>query len=113
MAFSDDEFDATAAAWGNPDWVATTLHAYRVRWGGALKDPRYDALEACLEQHPSISIPTVVLHGEEDGASLVQSSAGQETSFTGGYRREVLPSVGHFIQRERPQAVLDAILGGR
>ena len=110
MVFTDEEFDATAAAWENPDWVETTLHAYRVRWGAAPKDPRYDALEALLERHPPISVPTVVLHGDEDGASLMQSSAGQEKSFTAGYRREVLSGVGHFIQRERPQAILDSVL---
>jgi len=112
LAFSDAGFDATAAAWENPDWVATTLHAYRVRWGAAPKDPRYDVLESHLQQHPPVLVPTVLLHGEEDGASLAQSSAGQESSFPGGHRREVLPGVGHFIQRERPEAVLAAVLGG-
>ncbi len=113
MEFSDAEFAATAAAWDNPDWVEMTLHSYRVRWGAAPKDARYDALEARLDPHPLITVPTVVLHGEEDGASLVGSSAGQEHSFTGGYHRRVLPGVGHFTQRERPQAVLQAVLEGR
>lgn len=90
-----------------------TLHACHVRRGTVLKDLRYDALEACLEQHLPISVPTVVLHGDEDGASLVQSSAGQEKWFTGGYRQEVLPGVGHFVQRKHPQAVWDAVLGSR
>ena len=80
--------------------------------GAAPKDPRYDALEARLEQHPPISVPTVVLHGEEDGAGLAQSSAGQESSFPGGYRREVLPVIGHSIRRECPQSDLKAVLGG-
>ncbi len=111
MAFTDTEFEATASAWENPDWVASTLYAYRVRWGAAPKDHRYDALEARLEAHPPIAVPTTVLHGEEDGASLVASSAGQESSFTAGYRRETLPGVGHFVQRECPEAVLQAVLG--
>ena len=113
MTFSAAEFEATAAAWDNPDWVDGTLHAYRVRWGAAPRDPRYEALEKKLEKHPKISVPTTVLHGEEDGATLVTASAGQEKDFTGGYRRVLLPGVGHFVQRENPGAVIDAVSNPR
>ena len=112
MEFTEHEFETTAASWENPDWVAGVLHAYRVRWGAALPDPHYAKLEAQIEKHPKIGVPTTVLHGEEDGASLVASSAGKEASFTGPYERIVLPRVGHFIQRENPQAVIDAVLKG-
>lgn len=110
LQFSDAEFEATAASWENPDWVEMTLHSYRVRWGAAPKDPQYEALEARLEKHPSIAVPTLLLHGEEDGASLASSSEGQESSFTAGYRREVLPGVGHFVPRESPRKVIEAVL---
>lgn len=109
--FSDDEFETTAASWDNRDWVEIALHSYRVRWGAAPQDPRYASLEERLLKHPKISVPTTVLHGEEDGASLVQSSEEQESSFTGPYRREVLRGVGHFVPRENPRAVVDAVLG--
>lgn len=112
MKFTDAEFDATASAWDNPDWVETTLHSYRVRWGAAEKDPRYADLDARMGSHPTIRVPTTVLHGDADGATLVQSSAGQEASFSGGYRRRVLSGVGHFVQREKPSAVVDAVLHG-
>ena len=108
--FTDAEFNQTADAWDNPDWVATTLHSYRVRWGGAPPDPRYEKLESRFQEHRPISVPTIVLHGEVDGASLVNSSANQEKDFTDSYCRIVLPRVGHFVQREQPTAVIDAIL---
>ena len=108
--FGAEEFEATAASWQNPDWVEITLHSYRVRWGNAPKDPRYAELEERLEKHPKIEVPTVLLHGENDGASLVDSSAGQENSFGAAYRRQVLPGVGHFVQRESPQSVIEAVL---
>ena len=107
--FTDAEFEATAVAWDNPDWVAITLHSYRVRWGNAPRDPRYESLQRQLDKHPKIDVPTTVLHGDEDGASLVDSSADQENDFTGGYARTVLSGVGHFIQRENPAAVLAAV----
>ncbi len=109
-AFTEEEFTRAADAWLNPDWVDITLHAYRVRWGNALPDPRYATREAQLKEHPPITVPTVVLHGERDGASLVASTAEQAPSFRGGYRREVLPNIGHFIPRECPEAVIRTVL---
>lgn len=108
--FTEEEFQETAKSWDNPDWVEFTLHAYRVRWGAASNDGRYTSLEAQLLKHPKITVPTTVLHGEEDGASLVNSSEGQESSFKAGYLRKALRGVGHFVPREDPQAVIEAVL---
>ena len=38
------------------------------------------------------------------------ASAGKEAFFTGPYARHVIAGVGHFIQRERPDAVVEAVL---
>lgn len=108
--FTEAEFERTAQSWDNPDWVEVVLHAYCVRWGAAPPDPRYDALEKQLEPQPKISVPTTVLHGELDGASLVASSEGKEQYFTGPYGRRVLPGIGHYIPREAPDAIVEAIL---
>ena len=110
MQFTEAEFERTAASWDNPDWVDVVLHAYCVRWGAAPPDLRYDALEKRLTPQPKITVPTTVLHGELDGASLVSSSEGQEAYFTGPYRRQVLPGVGHYLPREAPQAIVQAVL---
>ncbi len=109
LKFTEEEFALTAASWDNPDWVDVTLHSYRVRWGNAPKDPRFAALDKRLEAHPKIPVPTILLHGEEDGATLVSATEKQAASFAADYRREVLPGVGHFIPRERPEAVLAAL----
>ncbi len=113
--FSEAEFEATAAAWDNPDWVEITLHSYRVRWGNAPQDPRFAELEARLKKHPIIEMPTVQLHGADDGASLADAATAEEQakSFAGGFRREILPGVGHFVPRERPGAILNAIASSR
>ena len=104
------EFDATAAAWDNPDFVDVTLHSYRHRWGHAAGDPRYDADEVALEPAPVLDVPTLVLHGEADGVNPPHTSAGKESFFRGPYERRVLPGVGHFPQREAPAAVAAALL---
>ncbi|MET4107007.1 alpha/beta hydrolase [Hymenobacter sp. UYP22] len=108
--FDDATFERTAAAWDNPDWVDVVLHAYCFRWGAAPPDPRYEALEKQLEPQPKINVPTILLHGELDGASLATSSEEKEQHFTGSYTRQVLPGVGHYIPREAPDAVVQAVL---
>jgi pimeloyl-ACP methyl ester carboxylesterase len=112
MQFTEADFERTAAAWDNPDWVEVVLHAYCFRWGAAPPDPRYAALEQQLEPQPNISVPTILLHGELDGASLVTSSEGKEQYFTGPYKRRVLAGVGHYIPREAPSALVAAIIAG-
>jgi len=108
--FSEAEFAQAAASWDNPDWVDVVLHSYCFRWGATPPDPRYAALEARLVPQPLISVPTTVLHGEQDGAALVASSEGKEKFFTGSYQRRVLPGVGHYVPREAPEAIVAAII---
>ncbi|KGM32497.1 alpha/beta fold hydrolase [Inquilinus limosus] len=107
---SDAEFEETATAFDNPDWAEVVLHSYRVRWGLAPRDPRYDALEARLAGSPEIGVPTLVLHGGSDPCNDPSTSAGKERFFRGRYERDVLPGIGHFPQREAPNAVAEAIL---
>jgi pimeloyl-ACP methyl ester carboxylesterase len=108
--FTQDQFDETAKAWGNPDWHAVTFHSYTHRWGGTRGDPAYDDLEARLAENPPIQVPTIVLHGADDGATLVAASEGKDQFFTVGYERLVLAGIGHFIPREAPAQAAQAIL---
>lgn len=58
---------------------------------------------------PPISVPAIVIHGSEDGATLPETSAGKERFFTAGYERRLVQA-GHFVQREDPASVLAAVL---
>jgi len=109
--FDQRQFDAAAPAWDNPDWVAITLHYYRHRWGNVLGDPQYDALEVSRLLPPKIRVPTRLIHGGIDACILPATTEGKESLFCNGYERLVLPDVGHFPQREAPDAVVTAILG--
>lgn len=104
------EFEATAASFDNPDWADVVLHSYRVRWGHAEIDPSCAALEARLKADPAIHVPTLVLHGGGDPCNAPSTSEGKEAFFESAYRRYVLPGVGHFPQREAPDAVLKHLL---
>ena len=109
--FTEEEFTTTAASWDNPDWVEITLHSYRMRWGNAPKDARSKAWEAELEKHPTIKVPTVQMHGALDGATLAGAVEGQAKCFSGSFEQKILPGAGHFIPREAPAAVVEAISG--
>jgi pimeloyl-ACP methyl ester carboxylesterase len=102
-------FDKTAQSFANPDFVEIVIHSYRYRWGNASGDPRYDELVSRLAKSSKISAPTILLVGAEDGAALPQTSEGKEKHFAGEYKRQVLRGVGHFIQRENPEAVIKAV----
>ena len=107
--FSDAEFEATAASFDNPDFVDVTVQSYCHRYGNAPGDPAYDDLEKRLAAQPSISVPTIVLHGECDGVGPPETSANAEKHFTGRYERQVIPVAGHFVSREAPDAVVNAV----
>ncbi len=105
---SEEEFGVTAASFENPDWPEVTLHLYRVRWRLASGDPVYDVVEAALVTSPIIAVPTLVIHGGGDPCNDPSSSEGKEDFFAGQYQRVVLDRVGHFPQREAPEAVSEA-----
>jgi len=108
-AFDEAAYARTAASFDNPDFVEVVLHSYRCRWGFAPFSAAYAADRAAIEAHPAIAIPTAVLMGERDGATLPSSTAGRETFFRAAYHVRVLAGCGHFIPRERPAEVLEAV----
>jgi pimeloyl-ACP methyl ester carboxylesterase len=107
--FDDATFDATAASFDNPDFVAVTIQSYRHRYANAAGDPAFDEFEKRLATQPTIAAPTIVLHGAEDGVAPPETSERHERYFTGSYERRVIPVAGHFISRETPAAVTQAI----
>ena len=109
-AFDDATFQATAASFDNPDFVDVTIHSYRHRYGNAPGDPAHEALEARLAGNPIIAAPTIVLHGEDDGVGSPASSLPRDRFFTGRCERSLIPRAGHFLARENPMDVVNAVL---
>ena len=108
---SDEEFERTAASFDNPDWADVVLHSYRVRWGLAQSDSALALSEDHIREHPHIEVPTLVIHGGADPCNDPSTSEGKEALFKGPYERIVLDGVGHFPQRQAPQAVADNLVG--
>ena len=66
--FNDATFDRSAASFDNPDHVRIVIHNYRWRLSLAEGEQKYDALEKRLAQGPVISVPTITLEGNANGA---------------------------------------------
>jgi pimeloyl-ACP methyl ester carboxylesterase len=107
--FDDVTFDRTARSFDNPDFVDVVIHSYRHRYGNAPGEPRFDAIEHRLAQRPPISVPTIVLHGAEDPVEPARRSERHMSRFPNGTERRVVAG-GHFLPREQPTAVADAML---
>lgn len=108
--YTEQEFAEAAQAFDNPDWAAVVLHSYRHRWDLEAGDPAYAQDGARLTPAPRLAVPTLVLHGGADTCNQPATSEGKAHYFSGRYERRVLDGVGHFPQREAPQAVAAAIL---
>jgi pimeloyl-ACP methyl ester carboxylesterase len=107
--FSDATFNATASSFDNPDFVPVTIQSYRHRYDNAAGDPAFDDLERRLLSQPAISVPTIVLHGACDEVVPSTESEGAQKHFVAHYERHVIPVAGHFLSREAPGVVVQAI----
>jgi pimeloyl-ACP methyl ester carboxylesterase len=108
--FDDATFARSAQAFANPDHVAIVIHNYRWRLGLAAGEPAYDALEAKLATAPLISIPTITLEGDANGAPH-PAPAAYRGKFTGKYtHRTIDGGIGHNLPQEAPRAFVDAMI---
>jgi pimeloyl-ACP methyl ester carboxylesterase len=108
--FDDATYARTAPAFDSPDFVPIVIHSYRDRHGNAPSDPRFEPIEKHLANRPAITVPTIVLHGADDTVSPPQRSERDMAMFAAATERHVVPHAGHFMPREQPGAVVDALL---
>ena len=108
--FDDATFDRSATAFDNADHVSIVIHNYRWRIAVAESEPQYDDLEQRLAQGPPITVPTITLEGEANGAPHPEPAA-YATKFSGKYLHRTLGGgVGHNLPQEAPQPFVDAVL---
>ena len=108
--FDEDTFARSAGALENPDHVQIVIHNYRWRLGLAQGEPQYDSLEERLAEGPLITVPTITLEGDANGAPHPDPSS-YAARFTGSYaHRTVDGGVGHNLPQEAPQAFAQAVI---
>jgi pimeloyl-ACP methyl ester carboxylesterase len=108
--FSDDIFSRSAAAFDNPDHVAIVIHNYRWRLGLAESEPGYDELERHLATAPVVTVPTITMEGDANGAPHPEAAV-YAAKFTGPYEHRVITGgIGHNLPQEAPPAFAQAVL---
>ena len=109
-SFDDATFARSAAAFDNPDHVAIVIHNYRWRLGLADGESRYDDLERRLAPAPAITVPTITLEGDANGAPKPDPAA-YARKFSGKYEhRTIGGGIGHNLPQEAPAAFANAII---
>jgi pimeloyl-ACP methyl ester carboxylesterase len=108
--FDDATFDRSAASFDNPDHVSIVIHNYRWRQGLAEGEPKYDDLEKRLAEGPVITVPTITLEGDANGAPHADGSS-YAKKFSGKYAHRIITGgVGHNLPQEAPEAFAKAVV---
>src|SRR4029079_12301807 len=108
--FNDATFERSAASLDNPDHVAIAIHNYRWRQGLAEGEPKYDDVEKRLAVGPVITVPTITLEGDANGAPHPPPSA-YAHKFSGKYEhRTIKGGIGHNLPQEAPEAFAKAVI---
>ena len=106
--FDDATYDRTAAAFDNPDHSAIVIHNYRWRLSLAEGEARHADMERKLQQAPVISVPTITIGSDFDGAAASGTSYAKQ--FSGTYSHRIFSGIGHNVPQEAPQAFATAIV---
>src|SRR5476649_297682 len=108
--FDDATFDRSAAALDNPDHVAIVIDNYRWRLGLAEGERKYDDLDKRLAASPNITVPTITVEGDANGAPHPEASS-YAKKFSGRYEHRVISGgIGHNLPQEAPAAFATAVI---
>lgn len=108
--FDDATYNRSAAAFDNPDHVAVVIHNYRWRLSQAEGEAKYHGIETRLAASPTISVPTITMEGDANGAPH-PPPASYRARFTGKYEHRTLTGgIGHNLPQEAPAEFAKAVL---
>ena len=108
--FDAATFERSAVALDNPDHVAIVIHNYRWRLSIEAGESKYDELESRLAAGPVITVPTITMEGDANGAPHPEP-ASYRNKFSGKYaHRTITGGIGHNLPQEAPKAFADAII---
>jgi len=109
--FSDATYDKTAPSFDNPDFVDCVIHSYRHRNLNAKGDPQFEAVERQLATRPKVDVPVILLYGADDALARPSTDGtADRVLFPKLVDRRIVPGAGHFLPREKPEAMSSAIL---
>jgi pimeloyl-ACP methyl ester carboxylesterase len=108
--FDDSTFERSAQAFNNPDHVDIAIHNYRWRLALAQGESKYDDMEKRLAESPVITIPTITMEGDANGAPYPEPTS-YAKKFSGKYEhRDIKGGIGHNLPQEAPEAFAKAVI---
>jgi pimeloyl-ACP methyl ester carboxylesterase len=108
--FDDATFERSAVSFDNPDHVSIVVHNYRWRLALADGESKYDALDKRLAVFPVITVPTITLEGDANGAPH-PDPATYAKKFSGRYSHRLIKGgIGHNLPQEAPTAFAQAVI---
>jgi pimeloyl-ACP methyl ester carboxylesterase len=108
--FDAATFDRSAASFDNPDHVDIVIHNYRWRLALAEGEPQFAELEKRLAAFPDITVPSITMEGDANGAPHPEPSV-YAKKFSGKYsHRLITGGIGHNLPQEAPRAFAEAVV---
>ena len=109
--YTDEAFERSAPSFDNPDFVDIVIHSYRHRHLNAPGEERFLAVERQLAERPPITVPAIVLRGDESGFGRPSPDpSGDQRQFTNLVARRIVEGAGHDLPVQRPDTVSEALL---
>jgi pimeloyl-ACP methyl ester carboxylesterase len=108
--FDEATFKRSADSFVNPDHVSIVIHNYRWRMGLAEGETKYDELEKRLAAGPVITVPSITLEGDANGAPHPPEDS-YAKKFSGKYKhKNITGGIGHNLPQEAPGEFAKAII---
>lgn len=88
--------------------LEAALAYYRCTLDPSLQDPSLATIQSTLSLSP-ISVPTLAIHGRNDGCMGSYLLEGMEALFPAGLEKLIVEGAGHFVHQEKPLLVNERI----
>jgi pimeloyl-ACP methyl ester carboxylesterase len=106
-----EEIAAVKETFRKPGVLESALAYYRQTLNPDLQQPALAELqEKMLTMNQPIEVPSLILHGEQDGCIDVGQLQGMQALFPLGLRQAIVPGAGHFVHQEKPEEVNKVLL---
>jgi pimeloyl-ACP methyl ester carboxylesterase len=107
--FTEDDIAPVLETLGRPGVLSAALGYYRCMFQPQLQDPELMADQMRLGLEP-VTVPTLYLHGGNDGCIGEDLADGMEEAFPAGLQKTVIDGAGHFMHCEKPDEVNARVL---